>query len=68
MIPITKDAAAYVKSLHSEINIPKTCRQKSKGKRKKRSIEDTALTRRLIDEYEKKNVIVLYDSRYSESK
>lgn len=66
LIPIDKGTALYIKSKTNNTPIPQTCHDKPKGKRKKRYIEDTLFTRKLIKEYENKFLKVLYDSRFPE--
>jgi hypothetical protein len=62
LIPISKQQMEYIKSKRKEIPIPHTCDGKPKGKRKKRSIEDTPDVQQLLKEYNEKYIKVIFDS------
>jgi hypothetical protein len=62
LIPISKAESEYIRNKRMDIPIPHTCDGKPKGKRKKRSIEDTPDVRNLLQEYNEKFVKVIYDS------
>ena len=48
----------------SDISISMTCRDKSKGKRKKRYLTDTDLSKKLLSDYERDCVKIIYDSNF----
>jgi len=60
MISITKDQAAYIRTKYKDISIPQTCKQKSKSRRHKRSIEDTKNVRNAIKEFTENTEKVIY--------
>jgi hypothetical protein len=62
LISISKEQMAYIKSHRPDIPISSTCKFKPKGKRKKRSIEETPEVLQLLKEYNEKYVKVIYDS------
>lgn len=71
MDQITKSQAEYIRKRCKELktetpSIGSTCKDKAKGKRKKRYLTMTALSYRLLDEYATKCERVIYDSRFPE--